>query len=768
MPTSKIKRKSNGEPTALAVSGKAKKMPDGADFEVGKSGTPDYNGYISQDYNPEFNGRSGVTICDKMRKTDGTVAAALRAVKYPLMASEWIVESADRADDSQNEIAEFVRENLFDRVDFPQFIREAMGYLDFGFWYFEKVYEVNDGKVMIKKLASRLPTAHEKWSMASKPSEPGVTQLLPSLRIGEKGTNMPEIPMSRLVLFTNEREGDNYAGTPLLRSAYKHFFMKDQLYRIDATKHERGAGILKVRYPNPSDRAQAEALGENFNINEQMYIAIPGVKPEQGQPGWDVEMLTSGIADQSAALMESVKHHDRMIVQSILASFMDLGSGSSGSFALGGTQKDFFGYALKAVAEYVGSAIGRQMIVELVDMNYGKQKAYPRLKAPMIGQMDRKAMAEVLGILNAAGLLEKDYELKSWVTKAFGLPERTAEDIEDAENDRMEGGDGNGTEERPNFEPQGGKDEPEAEKGTERGQLSEKRWRRPLTAAEKRVKFAEVKREMDDVRDQVARALDVMTAKQKSEILDFAGKVIEKDDIAAVRDLIIKGDPEAEAAMQDIARRMIESGKIAAADELGVAAPATSAYTKKAIKAKVALYIANRNDRLAFDVKSRLIDILNGDAGKAAGLFEIEKVIADATRVADNELIGQVAIEPLHEGRYLTFEDAKAQIHGMQRSEILDDRSCNICLSLDGRVLPQSDPMTQIGAIHENCAGMWVAILKTDSELPEPKPLPKSIQSRFDLVGGVPVKDGITPMSKPVLTKDSRAMQKINDGELEV
>jgi hypothetical protein len=88
--------------------------------------------------------------------------------------------------------------------------------------------------------------------------------------------------------------------------------MKDQLYRIDGIKHERGAGWLKLRYPNISDKAPAEEIGENFVINEQMYIALPGAKPEAGVPGWDAEIMTAGVGDQSAALMESVRHHDRL------------------------------------------------------------------------------------------------------------------------------------------------------------------------------------------------------------------------------------------------------------------------------------------------------------------------------------------------------------------------------------------------------------------------------------------------------------------------
>lgn len=257
--------------------------------EIGRSGVAEYRGYVATDYNQEFNGRAGVLLCDKMRKTDGTVAAVLRALAYPIMASDWTIDSADKNDDLANEQAEFVRSQIMDNkygtFNFNQFIREACGHLAFGFWYFEKVYDIREGWITLSKFASRIPTAHERWEMQSAPTVDGITQTLPSRKPGDEGTNQPEIPMSKLVLFVNEQEGDNNAGTPILRGAYKHFFMKDQLYRIDAVKHERGAGLLKVRYPHDNDRDKAEEMGSNFNVNEQMFMALPGAVPCPGEAG---------------------------------------------------------------------------------------------------------------------------------------------------------------------------------------------------------------------------------------------------------------------------------------------------------------------------------------------------------------------------------------------------------------------------------------------------------------------------------------------------
>lgn len=754
--TAKIKSKTHRKPTVALATDQPKVDTKDLTFEIGRSGTPEFSGYISGDYNNEFNGHAGVELFDKMRRTDGTVAAALRAIKYPIMASEWQVEAADKEDERQVEIAEFVRMNLFEQMNFTQFLREALGYLDFGFWYFEKVFRIVQGKIILNKLSARVPTAHECWEMRTT-HMPGVTQTLPSRKTGDTVSMQPEIPMSKLVLFVNDQEGDNLSGTPLLRAAYKHFFMKDQLYRIDAVKHERGAGILKVRCPNDeASIAKAAEIGRNFNVNEQSYVVLPGAKPELSQPGWDTELMTAGISDQSASLMESVKHHDRMIVQSILASFLDLGAGATGSLALGNVQSGFFGYALKATADYVTEVINKQIIEELVKLNFGEQEMYPVVRAPRVGQLDQKATAEVLQILNTAGLLTKDPELFVWITRAFGLPERTVEDYEVDETKGAGAG-------KPDSQDAAGKTI-EASERLNKATLA----RRALTGAEKRVKWAEANDDIDKAEGAVRKTLEGLTEAQKADMLNQASKIIDADDPAAVASLELKGNREAESEIQDMARESMEQGKLMAANEIGVAAPVTSAYAKKALKAAIANYVAERASTITLEARKRLIDILNGDMGKAAGLFELEKIIDQAANDANRSLVGQIVMQPLNEGRWLTFDDAKEQIHAMQRSEILDDATCDLCMSIDGRVLPQADPMTQLDQVHTNCRGLWVAILKTDADLPDPKPLPKSITSHFDLVGGVPTTNEISPMSKPIYTKGSRVARKVKDGQLEV
>lgn len=744
--------------TKLAEDTRRTELPDAKGMEemVTRSGTSKFGGYIDADFNPEFVGRRGVKLCDKMRKLDGTVAGALRALKYPLLASEWTVESYDRNDEKANEIAEFVRSQLFDKLEggFSGFLREALGYLDFGFWYFEKVYaRGKDGRIELSKLASCLPTAHEKWETAD--GQPGITQQLPSRDPNDPGPSNPSVPMSKLVLLTNEKEGDNWGGTPLLRGAYKHYFMKDQLYRIDGMKHERGAGIAVIR--SPGDAAsikRAGELGENFNANEKMYVNLAGPAPSEGVAGWDFKLETAGIADQTSGLMASVQHHDRMITQSILAQFMDLGSGQGGSRALGDSQRGFFGFALKAVSDYLASTLNEQAVRELVELNYGKDAPMPKLRCVRPGDAEPLELARTLQILNEAGLLKNDAELKVWVSKAFGLPERTVDDFLDGVDDRPED------------------DTDDTDDTTEDGEFAAKetpqqrRARGHLTVPEKRMKLSEIERFIDAAEEKAKETIEAASVRERANLLEQAEKVIDSNDPSMAVNVELRVDPAFRADMTEQAQRSLERGKVLAAGEIGVKAVATPKAASKAVAARIHALLRRRADTISAAARERLLEIVATGGGKAAGLFEIERVIMNAAKRQDSVLTGGVTLTPLNEGRFLTFEDASEQIHSLVRTEILDRHTCPTCLSLDGREVSMTDPFAQLGQVHEHCRGEWTARLKTDDDLKPPAGIPKSIRDRFDTVGGVPVKDSYRPMPKPVVKKDSPAQVAIDDGKL--
>lgn len=739
--------------------------------ELGATGTPNFSGFITEDFNPDFTGTNSVRIFDEMRRTDGTVSGVLKAVKLPILATEQIIESADPEDERQNEIAEGIRQDLLESLDggFHAFLREALGMLDFGYYYFEKVWEVREGSIRLKKLAARLPSAHLRWNMQST-GEDGVTQILPNVDPTKTDiSNQPEIPASKILLFTNEREGDNFEGVSLLRPAYKHFFLKDTLYRIDGVQHERGAGIPIITMPKSNtaqDKLDAEELGENLKTNEQSFILFPN-------GDWTAEMMTGGFKEKSNQLIASIQHHDRMITMTVLAAFLDLGSGSTGSRSLSEDQTNFFTLALEAITKNVEQTINAHLIKQMTILRFGEQEKYPTLKFLKIGDFNAKEMAETVKALIDSRLVKVDPRLKVWAHKNFKLPDLTLEEaetqMEEEDEDEEDPDDDNEPEGN-----EGGAKKPNPKEEKKKGKLSERhfahkkrRFFRELTLAEKRVEFDDIGDFFDDTEAALQASLEELTEKQKKKLLADAEKILDKKNIGAVENLELPREATVNAAVTEIAKDSLDKGKVAAAAELGLKTiPVTTAFTKKALASQIALFLKQRGDLLTDPVKRRLINLMKNDIGTASALFELEKLIDKNSRRANAKLGGTVVVDSFNEGRNLSFDKMTDQLHGMQRSEILDRATCNMCMSIDGRVVKPTDPFAQVSQIHDNCRGIWVGILKTDAELPVAKQIPKSLRNKFDTVEGVPQQNDFEQPKKPIVTKDSRAALKIKEGEL--
>lgn len=459
----------------------AEKKPTakGSFGELGAPGTQFFAGYISgEEYNTKLQGQAGIKIYDEMRRNDGMVKATILAVTLPIRQAIWRVEPA--SDDPRDiEIANFVSDNLFTgmSITWADFLRQALLHLIFGFMMFEKVLKVENDKILYKKLAPRLPKTLWRWNVDEEMNLISVTQFV------QKGSAFVhvDIPAEKLLLFTNEQEGANYEGISLLRSAYKHWFIKDTLYKIDAIKHDRwGVGIPKVTMPDgktaendPEAWAAAKAMLEGLRANERAYVIEPF--------GYKFEMMQMG-SKVGTNVLPSVQHHNEQIVVNILAQFLTLGTTQSGSRALGESFKDLFLLSLQAVAMYTEDIMNREAVKPLVDFNFTVDK-YPKLKASNIKEPGFTSMADAVSKLITVGALTVDEELESHVREVGKLP---------------------------------AKQEPEPQKTTEKCtcghkhqsiKLTDDGFRRELLECEKTLNLREIDTQLDKSKEQLVRKI---------------------------------------------------------------------------------------------------------------------------------------------------------------------------------------------------------------------------------------------------------------------
>lgn len=187
--------------------------------------------------NPALRWPLSIAVYDKMRKEDSQVGSVLRAVTFPIRSTTWMIDPAGARD----EVVELVAESLGlpvkgrpvsaplrtrDRFDFDGHLRLALLELVYGHSVFEQVYRIDGGRQYLRKLAWRPPRTIAEWDVAT---DGGLVAVKQHGIAGRKGE--VRIPVDRLVVYTSEREGANWVGQSLLRTAYKNWLLKDRMLR---------------------------------------------------------------------------------------------------------------------------------------------------------------------------------------------------------------------------------------------------------------------------------------------------------------------------------------------------------------------------------------------------------------------------------------------------------------------------------------------------------------------------------------------------------
>jgi len=742
--------------------------------EIGDAGTRMMHGVIADDYNPNLQGIQGIKVYDEMRRSDGTVRAAMLVTTLPIRRAKWFVNPATD-DQKDKDIANFIEHAIFDWLDisWDDVIRQALLMVPFGVMVFEKVYgtKEHEGKtyVTLSKLAPRLPKSIQQWELTD--GTFGIQQI-------RQDGQSAQIPGSKLLIFVNEREGDNWFGTSMLRPAYKHWYYKNNFYKIDALAFERqGLGVPIIKMPagyTVTDEQKAIQAAQNLRANESAYMILP--------PDYTAEFMDMG-SGTTRDPQNSINHHNKEILQSVLAQFLELGQTSSGgSRALSEDHSDLFLKAMEAVANTISSEINKNLIPELVDMNFDGVTVYPIIDYSGIARIDVAGLATAYSSLVTAGALKPIADDEQYIRAAMGLPARTQDDdIEDDPNnkDKQDGIDidvpaGDDQEDIDEGEPaddteevEDGMDNAEEDKptaadnaettettGKKKSQVDKvaashthhkaKRtfaagdgfmsWR-PLTFAEKKVSWENIQNTMGELDDSFTQeAKDALNA-SKDVFMKKLHAAIEDNDLKAISDLEIKFIAEYKSILKDAMKKAYEYGKSNASKEMGVPTPPNSASSLAAIDLQ-ADTIANKT---ASDIESKAkiatSNAIKSNKSNLQIVGEIDLVLQEAIGKAVDSTAAVVVGQSINIGRNDVFQRNTAMIYALQRSEILDEVTCNFCLSMDGLIIEPDDKWAATDIFHGDCRGIWVEILKDEENPPEITGVPDNLG---DYYGGQP------------------------------
>jgi hypothetical protein len=375
---------------------------------------------------PELLWPANVAVYARMLRTDAQVGGTFRAITLPIRKATWRVDP----NGARPEVVSLVAEDLGltvlgaeapparprskGRFSFDEHLRMALLSLAYGHMGFEQVYRIEAGRARLRKLGPRMPQTLSKIKVAPDGGLDGVEQY---------GSGRPGDPLSvpisidRLVWYANDREGGNWAGQSIFRSAYKHWLLKDRLLRVQAMTIERnGMGVPTVEAPQgatPAMMTELNTLAQSYRAGEASGGAIP----------YGGRLRLVGVEGTLPDALPVIRYHDGSIAKNVLAQFLELGSTETGSRALGSAFIDFFLLALQAVAGSLASTMTEHVVEDIVDLNWGEDEPAPRV---VTSELDAPGdiPPEALVALIDSQAVTPDDDLEDHLRERYRLPRR--------------------------------------------------------------------------------------------------------------------------------------------------------------------------------------------------------------------------------------------------------------------------------------------------------------------------------------------------------
>lgn len=373
------------------------------------------------------NRRLAIRTYNSMAKSDVSVRISLRAGKAPVLGGDYYVDAFDESEYHQ-QVAEFVSANLFHASSRPWLLtlQDILRMFDYGFSVMEPVFEFREwapkkttpganrkNYTMVKKIAHRPATTVGQFNYDN---NGGPVSVMHNAIQADNSVVEKELKIEKLIIFTFEGEGANLEGMSILRTAYEHWYYKQQLYKIDGIQKERhGIGVPDIELPigyNDNDKRVAHQLGRNLRTNQYAYIVRP--------PGFHV-----GFAELSGNLvnaLESATHHDLMIMKNVLIQFLN--PESQGGRATSSTAADIFLKSMRYIGELICSYINLFLIPQIVMYNFSTSDM-PQLKVRNIGEVkDLQMWAAAIGQLVDKNVITVDDETEQFCREVIQFPKK--------------------------------------------------------------------------------------------------------------------------------------------------------------------------------------------------------------------------------------------------------------------------------------------------------------------------------------------------------
>lgn len=418
-----IRRDSLTSTSTTYASKGAETAPDEIKTELGTQ-----SGGVIPDRVPLFGSRANaIRQYEYMTNDDAAVDVSLRAAKMPILGSDFFIEPASSSAEDDL-IREFIDDNLFNRLDCPWLflLEDVLRFFEHGVTGFEKNFALREWApnkpganrkmyTMLESIAPRpTPTLGKFWY-----DDYGRLSSIDQNALNADGTlRRVNIPVDKLVIFSFNRKGGNLEGKSLLRTAYKHWYYKNNLYTIDGIQKERhGMGFPILTLPpnySKNDLEAAKELVRNIRTNQEAGAVLP--------PGFILAFAE--MKGQPVDVIKSIDHHNGMIMMNIMVAFLltSVSESSSGGRASSASAQDMFIKSLRFVGNMICEIMNTYVIPQLVRYNFDTMH-YPKMGVRNIGETkDMQQWASAISNLIATNGITMDLPTEQFLRKIADLP----------------------------------------------------------------------------------------------------------------------------------------------------------------------------------------------------------------------------------------------------------------------------------------------------------------------------------------------------------
>ena len=766
---------------------KEPKPPDKPkDMILGEIGFDNSNLYSAGDfqkYDPDsLRVNKGYDVYEKMM-LDDQVKAVLEFKKHAIASRSWRFDVASEFDEElgkeveneeQKKIANFF-ETMVDEIkdSWSDNLLTILSALEYGYSICEKNYkpiQFNDKTYWgIRDIKLR---PYETFDGGITIDQHGNIKSIEQIAGGESA----ELPQDKIIHFVHQKTKDSHYGESDLKAAYRSWWAKDVIIKLENLYLERLAGgfLYAEVDGNLTTEQKATVKALINNVSGKMGAMLPKKVQLKLFPAVQTEAFIKAIALQDKAIAKSV------LVPNLLGLTEQ---GNTGSYAQSEVHKEMFFFIILTIAKRLEEALNEQIFKQLALWNFNTDK-FPRFKFDDLSNEQKELLTKNWADLVSKGAVTKSDSDEQHVRNLMNFPDKTEKEEEDSPG--MEGqpppippG--------PNGEPvpknvaaipgtpdgsdKAGVEAPLPPAANNKKKFAEKGWM-------DRVNYVEVKKKLDNKEKSFGRSLaDVMGQVKESlykQISTIVGqrslgnvklnefkalaiprkliigtKTIMKSNLQEIVDFSIK---EAASELPTVPTKLAEShaipifnkdgGFFVAAEKL-IGPGMDTTQIVRFLKEKSDFFVTGV---LEPDVLNRTLQLLqNGilyDKSLRQMMIDIEKdskllEVLPATDAGGRAVNVPARLEnivrtntsgALNMGRTNLFnrEEYKGFIEAFEYSAILDDRTTDICESLDGRI--KKDWGSYTPPNHFQCRSILVPVTILDEWDGKESKIPSSVE----------------------------------------